>query len=57
MQESAHRRFRVVILKYAIFSNPFLFRSDRTMVNRKIIMMTVVMMVMADRRDSWGLLY
>ena len=57
MQESASRRFRVVLLKYARFSNPFLFRSDGMIVNRKIIMMTVVMMVMVDRRDSWGLSY
>jgi len=56
MQESAHRMFRVVLLKYARFSNPVLFRSDRMMVNRKIIMMIVVMMLMVDRRNSWGLL-
>jgi len=43
----------VVPLKYSRFSDHFLFRSDRKMVNRQIIMM----MMMVDRRDSWGLLY
>jgi hypothetical protein len=57
MQVSAHRKFRVVLLKYARFSNPVLFRSDRMMVNRKIIMMIVVIMLMVDMRDYWGLLY
>jgi len=47
----------VVLLKYARFSNPFPFRSDRMMVNKKIIMMIVAMMVMVDRRDSWRLLH
>lgn len=47
----------MVPLKYTRFSNPFLFRSDRMILNKKIIMMVMVIMVMVDRRDSWGLLY